>query len=86
MLLDYKSKEYKNWFRELSEPVTNAGLSAIKDIIRKDKGIFTGFYKLFNMKIEVIFSAFLSPAQNVLSLFRVSGRHGNGLAGYFARG
>ena len=70
----------------LSEPVTNAGLSAIKEDIRKDKGVFTGFYRLFNMKIEVIFSASLSPAQNELSLFRVSGRHGNGLAGCFARG
>ncbi len=43
MLLDYKSKEYRNQFQMPSEPVTNAGLSAIKDNIRKDKGVFTGF-------------------------------------------
>ena len=28
---------------------------------KKIRRVFTGFYKLFNMKIEVIFYAFLSP-------------------------
>ena len=36
MLLDYKSKEYKNWFRRHSEPVTYAELFTIKEHIRKD--------------------------------------------------
>ena len=44
---------------------------------KKIRRVFTGFYKFFNMGIDVIFSAFLSPAQNVLSLFRVSGLHGS---------
>ena len=37
MLLDYKSKEYNNWLRMLSKPVTYAGLTAIKGDVRKDK-------------------------------------------------
>ena len=86
MLLDYKSKEYKNWFRKPSEPVTSRYFQLLMRISGRTRGVFTEFYKLFNMKIEVIFSASLSPAQNVLYLFRVSGRHGNGLAKYFVRG
>jgi hypothetical protein len=42
MLLDYKSKEYKNWFRRHSEPVTYAELFTIKEHIRKDGGNHSG--------------------------------------------
>ena len=46
MLLDYKSKEYKNWFRRHSEPVTYAELFTIKEHIRKDGANLTAILTL----------------------------------------
>ena len=48
---------------------------------KKIRRVFTGFYKLFEMKIEVIFYAFLSPggglagATTPLLFWRLRKRH-----------
>ena len=65
MLLDYKSKEYKNWFRKPSEPVTYAELFTIKEHIRKDGANLTAILTV-SKKILANLTAILTVTKKII--------------------